>query len=292
MPASARPTPRRVFSGFAAALVSVLALSFAATAVAGDGAACDKDCLATTDLMTAPGGDTYPTKEPTKEPAPTCVPKKAEDGAEDTKVSAYDAQKSAYPTTEPEPTKDPYPTKDPDPSCPPTPVTPPTSPVTPMMTEPTLVVSPPPASMEQPKDPNMLLRKVGPKRVLAGRSATWRIRIVNRGPGIARNVVLRDQIPPGFALTRSRIRITSGDRSVVRRLSYRIRGNRIIWKLGTLKPGARRTIFVTMRSMANTRGRRVNQAHMSAENHKNLSAKAPINVRRAPSKKSRPRVTG
>jgi uncharacterized repeat protein (TIGR01451 family) len=121
--------------------------------------------------------------------------------------------------------------------------------------------------------------------------ARWRIQVRNRGRGIARGVVLRDVVPRGFALTSSRIRIGSGKQAKWVRLRYRVVNGSIVWRLGNLRRGHRKTILVSMRSTATTAGRRCNRALLTARNHRTLRARSCVAVRRIRTKVL-PAVTG
>jgi uncharacterized repeat protein (TIGR01451 family) len=212
--------------------------------------------------------------------------------AKETDPKDGDAAKGEIETTK-DPTKD-DPTKEPVCEPEPEPQTP-TPPPPPVLVEPTVVLPATPGIAKvanKALKPRLALSKRGPRRTLSGRAVTWRIRVVNRGPGVARRVVLRDIVPAGFALTRSRIRVADGAKVKLARKRYRFANGAVVWRIGNLRPGARRTILVTMRSTPGTVGRRVNRAVLRSANHRSLVARSPIVVRRAPVTKTLPAVTG
>ena len=196
---------------------------------------------------------------------------------------------------DPEDPKDPkYPDDQKDP-----PVDPPVEPPLPPLIQPPPVVPPtadptvetPVSPVVKRANPRLTLTKRGQKRTRSGNVASWRIQVTNRGHGIARGVVLRDLVPNGFALTRSRVRVGSGRKAKWVRLRYRIARGNVVWNLGNLRRGQRRTILVSMRSTATAAGRRCNLALLTARNHRSLRARACVSIRQIRTKVL-PAVTG
>lgn len=124
----------------------------------------------------------------------------------------------------------------------------------------------------------LAIAKTGPARAAAGGTVTYRIVVRNTGKAPARNVVVADVTPSGLTLVTP---------------PGRISGRTVSWKVGTLAPGASRTIVVRMRSARTISGTRTNVATATATGVAKVTARARTQftkTRVAPA--VRPAVTG
>ncbi len=110
------------------------------------------------------------------------------------------------------------------------------------------------------------LVKRAPRRVRAGRIIVYRLTVTNRSPRVARGVVVRDRLPRGTFLPRRPARGL-------------LRGGAVVWRLGTLRPGARVTVRLRLRTVRSRSGRLVNVARASASNAATVRARAVTRVR-------------
>ncbi len=85
--------------------------------------------------------------------------------------------------------------------------------------------------------PVLTLVKDGPKKVFAGRDITYSIIVTNTGDGIARDVILEDQVPAGLTVASA----TDGARQS---------GGKVQWLLGNLEPRGSKRVELTMRGGA------------------------------------------
>ena len=106
-----------------------------------------------------------------------------------------------------------------------------------------------------------------------GQRVQFRLTVTNTGPVAAREVQVADVPPAAIALASFR----SSERSRV------VRGN-ALWNLGTLEPGASRTITGSVRIRSGTPGRKRNHVLASAANAKVVDdlADTRLRARRAP----------
>jgi uncharacterized repeat protein (TIGR01451 family) len=114
--------------------------------------------------------------------------------------------------------------------------------------------SPPPSA--EPRhptqaSPTLAISKTGPARAQAGATAVYRIRARNRGTRPASGVTVTDALPDGMSLTS-------------RPAGSRLRAGRLVWSLGSLQPGAVRSLTVRVRIDADASGRRCNRATVEA----------------------------
>src|SRR5262249_8356930 len=116
-----------------------------------------------------------------------------------------------------------------------------------------------------------------PRAARVGRRITVRLRVTNTGTVAATNVQLAD-VPPA-AVSFSRVQSTGSPRFV--------RGN-VIWRIGTLAPGASRTVRVTAMIDTGTPGLKRNLAAAIADNAGVAGAGARVRLIRA----AVPRTTG
>lgn len=86
------------------------------------------------------------------------------------------------------------------------------------------------------REPKLAVTKTGPNRRFVGRSATFDISVQNVGDGSARDTVLVDSIPSG-------VEMVSAD------AGGRVAGSQVTWNLGTLAPGAGKTVQVTLKPL-------------------------------------------
>ncbi len=94
--------------------------------------------------------------------------------------------------------------------------------------------------------PTFTVTKTGPARAMAGSRVTYRIRVRNRGRAPLRGLAVADDLPAGMSLAR----IPSGSR---------LRGGRLVWTIGSLRPGRARSLAVTVRIDRGVTGRRCNR---------------------------------
>lgn len=116
------------------------------------------------------------------------------------------------------------------------------------------------------RQPALVVTKRGPELRYLGRQATFDITVENRGDAPARDTVLTDTLPPGVELVGAE---EGGSAS----------GGQVSWQLGTLAPGASRTVRLTIRPTAI--GRLTNTAMVRAYCAE-ATASAPLEVRGIP----------
>ena len=126
--------------------------------------------------------------------------------------------------------------------------------------------------------PRLVITKKAPATAKVLSRVTYTIVVRNTSKVAARSVVLRDAIPSGLSLvTASRARTLSN--------------GVITFRLGTLAPGASRTVTVTMLADASVRGKRTNVATVSATGVRAVRATAAT-VFRTLARRVQPAVTG
>lgn len=86
--------------------------------------------------------------------------------------------------------------------------------------------------------PELTITHAGPQKILKGQTARFRVTIQNNGDGVARDVVIEDEVPPGFAFGNGQ-------------------GSRLAYEVGNLPPGARREVTLSLRAVEP--GRYVNE---------------------------------
>ena len=124
----------------------------------------------------------------------------------------------------------------------------------------------------------LVISKKAPARARPLSRVTYTIVVRNTSKVAARSVVLRDVIPSGLSLvTASRART--------------LNNGVITFQLGTLAPGASRTVTVTMLADASVRGKRTNVATVSATGVRAVRA-AAATVFRTLARRVQPAVTG
>jgi uncharacterized repeat protein (TIGR01451 family) len=94
------------------------------------------------------------------------------------------------------------------------------------------------------------LVKRGPEQRFVKSPANYQITVSNTGPGIITNVVVTDFLPPMTTL------VSASD-------AGRLTGNQVQWLIGTLQPGARRTVQLALQAQA--AGQIVNRAAATAD---------------------------
>jgi uncharacterized repeat protein (TIGR01451 family) len=127
--------------------------------------------------------------------------------------------------------------------------------------------------------PALKVTKTGPKSAKAGQVITYRIVLRNTGTGAATSVVLRDLIPSGFTL----YRLPAG---------AKIQKGKVVWSVGTMAPGASKTVFIRLRAAKTLSGTRCNTAQGSAANHGTVTSRACTKVIRVAGAARVPAVTG
>jgi uncharacterized repeat protein (TIGR01451 family) len=106
-------------------------------------------------------------------------------------------------------------------------------------------------------EPKLQLIMTGPEKRYLNRPATYQITVINPGSGPATNVAISNVLPSGTML----VSASAGARTV---------GNQVQWLIGTLLPGARQTVQLSLRAQAPGEVR--NQASATAA--RGLSAQA------------------
>jgi uncharacterized repeat protein (TIGR01451 family) len=109
----------------------------------------------------------------------------------------------------------------------------------------------PPAVRRPNQSGTLRVTKTGPARARAGARIVYTIRVVNRGTASLSGLSLSDLLPDGMSLTGS---LSGG----------RLKGGRLVWTLGALKPGASRTLRVPVRLDADASGHRCNRVTATA----------------------------
>lgn len=100
-------------------------------------------------------------------------------------------------------------------------------------------------------EPKLRIEKTGPKEQFFRRPATYQITVTNDGSTPLANVVVIDTLPEKTKLDR----MSEGGQTIGQ--------NQVQWLFGTLQPGARKAVQITLR--ADDRGRVVNKATAQAE---------------------------
>ena len=146
----------------------------------------------------------------------------------------------------------------PAPPEPPTPPTPPTPPVPPV----------PPTPPTPPPGTQLRVVKTAPRAARVGTRIRFRLTVTNVGSVAARSVVMADVPPAAVALAA----LKSRTRGQV------VQGN-AVWRLGTLAPGAKRTVSGTVRIKAGTPGLKRNLVLATAANANLARDRADTRVR-------------
>ena len=157
-----------------------------------------------------------------------------------------------------------------------------TATVTATATAPTVVVPVTPPAVVAAVPAKLGLVKAAPANVRRGATIAYRLTVTNAGTTTARGVVVRDPVPDGayVGMLPSRARLSGGA---------------VVWHLGTLAPGAKVTVTLTLRTRAQAVGDVVNAASASASNAATVRARArthlllPTRVKPA---RVQPAVTG
>lgn len=109
------------------------------------------------------------------------------------------------------------------------------------------------------------LTKTAPATVRRGRVIVYRLTITNTSAVAARDLVVRDPIPVGTLVTTLPARA-------------RLRSGAVVWRLGTLAPGARITVRLVLRTTPVAQGDVLNVAAASAANAAQVKARATTGV--------------
>jgi uncharacterized repeat protein (TIGR01451 family) len=109
------------------------------------------------------------------------------------------------------------------------------------------------ASAQGGPTPDIGIAKAGPLTARAGTSFTYRITVRNRSEFAATNVEVTDLVPASLTL----VRIPAG---------ATIRNGVVTWRVGTLAPGASRSLRMPVRVNPNVSGRIRNSATVTADN--------------------------
>ncbi len=125
----------------------------------------------------------------------------------------------------------------------------------------------------------LAIDKRGPAKVKAGQIISYSIKVTNAGSVTADNVIMRDRIPPSMSLATK----TPGVKLVKGQIEVQI---------GTLAPGASKTIIVKFRVDRRASGVRTNTAVASASNAPTVRDSARTRVIKIVARVQPPRVTG
>ena len=125
----------------------------------------------------------------------------------------------------------------------------------------------------------LALTKTGPSAAIAGQVITYRLRVRNSSSVPVTSVVLRDVLPAGMTL-------------VSRPAGTTIKNGTVVWQLGTLAPGQRRSISLQVRINRAITGRRCNSANASAANAATVRVRACSAIRAVSGAVRIPIVTG
>lgn len=134
--------------------------------------------------------------------------------------------------------------------------------VAPPVTPPTVVA---PVTVTQVPVARLGLAKRAPARVRRGRVISYRLTVTNTSATVARDVVVRDPIPVGTSVTRLPARA-------------RMRTGAVVWRIGTLAPGASVTVRLSLRTNPVAQGDILNVATASAANAAPVRARATTRV--------------
>lgn len=121
--------------------------------------------------------------------------------------------------------------------------------------------------------------KRGPAKATAGAVVTFTISVKNTSANAATSVVLNDVLPVGYSV----FRLPKG---------AAFKKGKVVWNVGTLAPGATKTVKLRAKIDTNTAGRRCNTATASASNASTASARACTKVIRVAGVAIIPAVTG
>lgn len=111
---------------------------------------------------------------------------------------------------------------------------------------------PPPAAPGK-----LSLTMTGPPQRFLNRPATYQLTVTNTGLGVLTNVGITDMLPPQTTL------VSASDNG-------RLTGNQVQWLIGTLRPGARRTVQLALQAQA--AGEVVNRAAATADGGQSVPA--------------------
>ena len=123
------------------------------------------------------------------------------------------------------------------------------------------------------------ITKSAPPNAVAGTTITYTIRVRNTGTTSVNAVVLRDVLPQGLSFAG-------------RPAGATIKKGAASWNLGTLAPGAQRTVSLRVRLDSGLTGVRCNTATASGDNAQTVRARACSTVRAVAGVTRAPAVTG
>jgi uncharacterized repeat protein (TIGR01451 family) len=154
-------------------------------------------------------------------------------------------------------------------------------------------VTPPPAppapapktevlGAQKPEAARLVITKTGPTSVRAGRIATYLIKVTNPTKTAATGVVVRDILPTGMSV------VSGTEKSTLKAI---FKSGRVTWTLGTVAPGATRTVRVNVRIGDNVKGKLDNVATVNAANV-NGTSRSVAATRVTPIAPKAPKVAG
>ncbi len=137
------------------------------------------------------------------------------------------------------------------------------------------MAGPPPRPTARPARLRITLR--GPRRVLAGHHAVYRIHIANLSRRTVNGLTLQQAIPRGFAISGSAPRLTFV------RSSPR-------WRISAIRPGSAVTLVVRLHASRSSRGTRIDQIRLTGPTIIPVTLRMPLTV--LPAAGRIPRVVG
>jgi len=112
--------------------------------------------------------------------------------------------------------------------------------------------------------PVLAIEKTGPKSRYLGRTVKYKVKVSNKGDGIANNLIIEDDVPAGMKF-------------VGANHNGKLVGNKVVWNLSALAPDASHEVEVTY--SADKEGTYVNTATAKAECASDVSATASTAVK-------------
>lgn len=108
-------------------------------------------------------------------------------------------------------------------------------------------------------------KRASARTVRAGETVTFALRVSNPSRYTARQVRVCDQLPDGLVYLRSTGKMI-------------LRGGQHCWALGSLKPGAAKTVRVTVRALHGAKGTKTNQVRASSPDTRSVRAQSTVRV--------------
>jgi uncharacterized repeat protein (TIGR01451 family) len=113
------------------------------------------------------------------------------------------------------------------------------------------------------QQPVLTITKTGPEKRFAGRPVQYTITVANTGDAVAKSATIMDIVPAGSRF------LKASDNGT-------LQGNNVVWNIGDLNPGAKKTVSVTL--VGTQIGQIVNTASITADCAESVVAKAPTEI--------------